>query len=130
MKLYLQRKKLVWLLVCLPVISSCAAIAGRDSLPDLNRLSVGAERVAVEAELGAPISDLRSGPGQEGARRCIYKVAVRTKKLGDQTFANKVADTFVGFDTHQYLVVYDRDNRLLSAEEVESTALTQVARIR
>lgn len=97
--------------------SGCAVMFARDEMPNLQVVHIGASRDAVEAQLGEPISEIRSDVGQPGSKRCVYKVIVREKPTQELSTAETFADKFVGFSTIQYLIIYDRSNRVLRLQE-------------
>lgn len=93
----------------------------RDDMPDMRQVSVGSDRASVEAQLGDPIMDTRSDVGQMGGRKCVYKVLVKDKAGADASTASKVRDSFVGFSTHELMVIYDRNNRVTQVKQLRSS---------
>ena len=115
------QKSLAKILILAAVLSSssgCAMMFAQDKMPDLRRVAVGAERKTVESELGKPISEARSDIGQPGGKKCVYKLIVRAKPAAETTTANNVADKFVGYETYQYLVIYDRSGHVQQFKEL------------
>ena len=105
------------LAACAFMQTGCAVMFAREEMPDLRMVSVGASREAVEAQLGEPISETRSDIGQPGGKKCVYKVLVRAQAPTETSTAETVADKFVGFDTLQFLVIYDRGNRVMQLQQ-------------
>lgn len=121
MELQILRCSRVVLFLCLLHTSGCAMMFARDKMPDMTQVYIGAPRGDVEAQLGDPIMDLRADIGQNGSRKCTYKVLVKNPKEADASTASKIRRSFVGFSTYEVLVIYDRTNHVSQVKELRTS---------
>lgn len=110
--------RLALLSVLLFAASGCAMMFARERMPDTSKITAGAPRAEVEKEFGPPVSDIPINMGRGAHRKVTYKVLVKNHAERDASTANKVADSFVGFQTFEYLVTYDRSDRVASVHQV------------
>lgn len=93
-------------------LNGCAVMFARDGMPDMSKIGTHSSREAVEEQLGIPDTEVRIGLGQTSDRRCTYKVLVKNEKSPESSTMGTVTDSFMGFTTYEYTVIYDGSSRV------------------